>query len=276
MTQKKSQVVRSVPVALTVAGSDNSGGAGIQADLKTFNRLGVYGCTAVTCVVAEHPGRVLSIHPVPPARVREQLDLTFEAFPVAAVKTGMLHSASVVEQLISFWESQPNASRTKPPLVVDPVMVATSGTLLMKPSAVQMIIKSLIPKAACVTPNLDEARVLLGSEVALDTIRDMEAAAKRAFDLWGVPFLIKGGHLQGELAVDVLFDGKKIHRFSGKRCSGVSTHGTGCTFSAAMTAQLAKGMSLVQACRRAKMFVNRAIHSHFQIGTYTPLNHIQR
>jgi hydroxymethylpyrimidine/phosphomethylpyrimidine kinase len=269
MSIRSKELKRNIPVALTVAGSDNSGGAGIQADLKTMSRLGVYGCSAVTCVVAEHPGRVLNITPIPAARVRDQIELTAEAFPVAAMKTGMLYSGSIIAAIAAWLEDQ----QSPPALVVDPVMVATSGGLLLKKSAIRVMCNRLLPQAACVTPNLDEAAVLLDRQ--LKTLADVEAACVDAFECWGVPFLIKGGHLGGKAAVDVLYDGKKFTHLSSERISRIHTHGTGCTFSAAMTAGLASGLSLVSAARRAKRFTTRAIKEHFRLGAYTPLNHLQ-
>jgi hydroxymethylpyrimidine/phosphomethylpyrimidine kinase len=270
MPRLSTQSSRRIPVVLTVAGSDNSGGAGIQADLKTMSRMGVYGCSAVTCVVAEHPGAVRGIHPVPRGMVGEQIAMTAEAFPVAAVKTGMLYS----EGLIS--EVGERLARHLPgvPLVVDPVMVASSGQLLFRPSAVRKLSCTLFPLAACVTPNLDETRTLLGHEVS--GIRAMESAAWEAFDRWGVPFLIKGGHGKGREAVDILFDGSELTRFSSPRLKIRDTHGTGCTFSAAIASGLARGLGLIKAIRNGKEFVHRAMARHYRIGEFSALDHLQR
>lgn len=269
MRKKTHGRTRDVPVALTVAGSDNSGGAGIQADLKTMTRLGVYGCSAVTCVVAEHPDRVESIMPIPAARVLEQMRMTAEAFPIHAMKTGMLYSRTIIATVADWLDH----CERPPHLVVDPVMVATSGGKLLQPRAVKELKDRLLPQAACVTPNLDEASVLLDAEIR--TLKEMEAACEAAFEQWRVPFLIKGGHLQGEKAVDVLYDGNRHTHLASERVPGVHTHGTGCTFSAAISAGLASGLPLTRACRRAKRYVTRAIRDHYRIGSYTPLNHIQ-
>jgi hydroxymethylpyrimidine/phosphomethylpyrimidine kinase len=259
---------RKVPVTLTIAGSDNSGGAGIQADLKTFTRYGVYGTTAVTCVVAEHPGRVSRITAEPPAMVAEQIRLVFEAFPVAAAKTGMLFSAGIIRSV-----AREMRRRKKTKLVVDPVMVATSGAVLLKPDAERALARELFPLAAVVTPNLDEAARLLGRK-----LKTAEAAEEAAIELakqWKVPFLVKGGHLKLDVAGDYLaWPNGKTRVFSARRVRGVETHGTGCTYSAAICAGLAKGNSLEAAVANAKRFITRAIQRHLKIGRYTPLNHL--
>ena len=259
-------VNRKVPVTLTMAGSDNSGGAGIQADLKTFTRHGVYGTTAVTCVVAEHPGRVSRITAVEPFMVAEQIRLVFEAFPVAAAKTGMLFSSGIIRAV-----AKEMRRRRKVKLVVDPVMVATSGAPLLKPEAERALARELFSLAAVVTPNLDEAARLLGRK--LKTPQAAKEAAKELARNWQVPFLVKGGHLKREAAADYLaWPNGKLRVFSAKRVRGVETHGTGCTYSAAICAGLARGLSLESAVAKAKGFITRAIRRHLKIGRYTPLN----
>src|SRR5215210_2949616 len=181
------------PVALTIAGSDNSAGAGAQADLKTFTALGVYGLTAITCVVAEVPGKVSAIQPVASEIVAEQIQLSLGAFPVAAVKTGMLYSREIIATVCDVLEKLPLAAR--PPLVVDPVMVATSGDLLLQRDAVELYQTRLFPKAALVTPNLDEARELVGRSI--DNREEMERAGKELAERFGCAWLLKGGHLRG-------------------------------------------------------------------------------
>lgn len=258
---------RNVPVALTIAGSDNSGGAGLQADLKTFSALGVFGTTAVTCVVAEHPGRVLSIEPLPPFRVTEQIRLTAEAFPVAALKTGMLYSREIIEAVAAALE----ADLPRVPLVVDPVMVASSGAVLLRPDAVAALERLLLPRAALVTPNRDEAELLLGAPIRdLASVRN---AARALADKYGVPFLVKGGHLQTAEALDVLSDGRTEWSYSEPRIPGANPHGTGCTFSAAVAAALAKGIALPEAVGIGKRFITRAIARRFRYGEYDLLNH---
>jgi hydroxymethylpyrimidine/phosphomethylpyrimidine kinase len=261
---------RQVPVVLSIAGSDNSGGAGIQADLKTFTTLGVYGTTALTCVVAEHPGKVKSITPIPVKAVREQIDLVFEAFSVAAVKTGMLYSAEIIEAVVASLKVR---KKKKPfALVIDPVMVATSGALLLKEDALQALQKRLLPLADLVTPNLDEVEVLLGHPIR--NLAEAQEAAVFAQQIWRVPFLIKGGHLKLSQATDFLFDGKTMHTYQAPTVRGVKTHGNGCTFSAAITAELAKGKALHAAVSSGKKFITRAIRQHFCLGKYQPLNQL--
>lgn len=250
----------SAPVAMTVAGSDCSSGAGLQADLKTFSALGVYGLTAVTCVVAEIPGKVTRIQPVVRPVLEEQLRLLLEGFPVAAVKTGMLFSRPLIEAVAVALTSQEGGRR--PALVVDPVMVATSGDPLLQRSAVRAFERRLFPLAAVITPNLDEAAVLLGREVR--SVRGLEPAAAELRDRYGCAVLLKGGHLRGKTAVDVLADGEGILRLEAAYVSGVATHGTGCTYSAAIAAGLAHGNSLRAAVAGAKEYVSRAIGQPFR------------
>lgn len=263
------------PVALTIAGSDNSAGAGAQADLKTFGALGVYGLTAITCVVAEVPGRVSAIQAIDPGVVGEQIRLGFDAFPVAAVKTGLLHSRAIMEAVCDSLEQLFARRSPRPPLVVDPVMVATSGDPLLKSDAVAVYIDRLFKLAALVTPNLDEVRALLGRPVA--TLVEMEIAGRELVEKFGAPFLLKGGHLQGDEAADLLFAGGEARKFTAPFVPGVATHGTGCTYSAAIAAGLAKGLPLDDAVAEAKRFVTRAIAGHFKWprggGSTAALNH---
>ena len=259
---------RDVTVCLTIAGSDNSGGAGIQADLKTFTRLGVYGTSALTCVVAEHPGWVSRIAAVEPRMVAEQMKLVFEAFPVGAVKTGMLFSSGIIRQV-----AKQLGKRRGLKLVVDPVMVATSGAALLRPEAERAMARFLFPKAALVTPNLDEAARLVGRR--LKNPEEVKEAARELAKKWKVPFLVKGGHLLLARAEDYLaWPNGKLRTFSAIRCKGVATHGTGCTYSAAICAGLAMGFSLEKAVGIGKKFITRAIRNHLRLGRYTPLNHL--
>jgi len=256
------------PVALTIAGSDCSAGAGLQADLKTFTALGVYGLTAVTCVVAEVPGRVSRIEAVDPENVREQIELCLRNFPVGAIKTGLLFSAEIVELVGSTLEKLVPTI----PLVVDPVMVATSGDLLLQPQAIELYRTKLFPRATLVTPNLAETAALLGKPV-----RDrsaMREAGRQLSEQFGSGFLIKGGHLGGGKSVDLLIGREGEREFAAGFVPGVSTHGTGCTYSAAITAGLAQGDFLEQAIARGKEFVSRAIREHFAWGKIHALNHL--
>ncbi len=243
---------RPVPVALTIAGSDCSSGAGLQADLKTFGALGVYGLTVVTCVVAEVPGRVSRISPVEAGIVREQIELLLAHFPVGAIKTGLLCSPEIVEMVASVLEGAPDI-----PLIVDPVMVATSGDALLQPAAVEIYRQRLFPRAMLVTPNMAETAALIGTPVS--NLSEMRAAGEQLARKFGTRFLIKGGHLAGEKAIDLLCDGDRFMEFSAPLVKGVSTHGTGCTYSAAIAARLASGDDLHAAIAQAKEFVSRAI-----------------
>jgi len=267
----------SPPVALTIAGSDNSAGAGAQADLKTFSALGVYGVTAITCVVAEVPGRVSAIQAIDASIVREQIVLSFAAYPVAALKTGLLHSKKIIDTVCDAMEEIfTQGASSRPALVVDPVMVATSGDPLLNEDAVAVYTERLFKLATLVTPNLDEVRALLGRSVT--TVDEMKTAGKELAEMYGTAFLLKGGHLRGsEAATDLLFTGFGIEGFSAPFVPGVATHGTGCTYSAAITAGLAKGLPLPDAIAEAKSFVTRAITNHFAWqrdgGVTAALNH---
>jgi hydroxymethylpyrimidine/phosphomethylpyrimidine kinase len=252
----------SPPVALTIAGSDNSAGAGAQADLKTFTAHRVYGLTALTCVVAEVPGQVSRIAPVELAVVREQVRLSLAAYPVAAIKTGMLHSREVIELVAELYGGLAPAAR--PPLVVDPVMVATSGARLLPADAVAAYAARLFPLATLVTPNLDEARVLLGG-AEIETPAAMRDAGRELSARFGSGFLMKGGHFGGEDAIDWLCaaDGS-AHELRAPFTRGIATHGTGCTYSAAVTAGLAIGLGLEAAVQGAKSYVSAALAGFFR------------
>jgi hydroxymethylpyrimidine/phosphomethylpyrimidine kinase len=245
------------PVALTIAGSDNSSGAGIQADLKTFGAFGVYGLTAVTCVVSEIPGKVEMVHAVTPALLRSQIRILFEAYPIAAVKTGMLYSRALLRVV-----SEELADRLGMfHLVVDPVMVASSGDPLLKKDSVRAYEEELLPLADVITPNLDEAAVLLGRKIT--TRSAMVPAAEELRVKYGAAVLLKGGHLRGRDAVDVLCDRRGTKEFTLRRLSGCETHGSGCTLSAALAAGLARGQSLPTAVAGAKKFLHDAIARPF-------------
>ena len=251
----------SAPVALTIAGSDCSAGAGLQADLKTFSAHGVYGLTAVTCVVAEVPGIVTRIQAVDAATFADQLRLLLEAFPVAAVKTGMLYSREIIELTAAALGSL----KVRPKLVIDPVMVATSGDALVRDDAVDAYIRLLFPMADLITPNMDEASVLLGQRITRTS--QLHAAADVLRSKYGCPVLIKGGHLKGAEALDVLRDAAGFAEYRAPFVPGVSTHGTGCTFSAAIAAGLATGRSLREAVKAGKRYVTRAIGQSFRWGS---------
>jgi len=269
---RRSQSAATVPVALTIAGSDSSAGAGVQADLKTFSALGVYGLTAVSCVVAEIPGKVSRIEPVSAALVREQINVLAESFPIAAIKTGLLYSRQIIKAVA---RAIVDFRGDRIPLIVDPVMIATSGDRLLEPPAVEAYETELFPLAALITPNLDEAAWLL--ETKIKDRQSMEKAVRALAKKYRVSVLLKGGHLTGRAAVDLLFAGNKLTEFSAPFVRGLATHGTGCTYSAAITAGLASGLSLEDAICRAKKFVTQSIRGRFRWAsrgkTLDALNH---
>jgi hydroxymethylpyrimidine/phosphomethylpyrimidine kinase len=252
-----------VPVALTIAGSDSSAGAGIQADLKTFGALGVYGLTAITCIVAETPGLVSEIEALSAELICAQMEVLLKSFPVAAIKTGLLFSGEIVSAVARTLRA--HAARATSTLVVDPVMVATSGDLLVRDDAVGAYERELFPLAALVTPNLDEATRLLGEPIG--DLQAMRTAGARLTEKYRIPVLLKGGHLSGPDAIDLLFVAGNVVEFPAPFSRGIATHGTGCTYSAAITAGLASGLSLEGAVRRAKKFVTATIAQHLSWET---------
>lgn len=256
---------KGMPIALTIAGSDSGGGAGIQADLKTFASLGVHGVSAITCVTAQNPKRVLGIEPCKPEIVRRQLEAVFEELPPGAAKTGMLFSAANIRAVAKFFEAHREI-----PLVVDPVMVSTSGARLLQAPAVRLLQSQLLPLAAIVTPNLSEAAILTGG--ALETIEDMRHAAREIYERYGCAALVKGGHLQNSReAADIFFDGTNELLLQAPFVKGVRTHGTGCTYSAAITAFLSRGEPMSQAVARAKEYISQAIAQSRAVGKHSVL-----
>lgn len=251
-------------IALSVAGSDSGGGAGIQADLKTFRAIGVFGTNAITCITAQNPDRISAVQPLAPRLVAEQMDRIFETFPVGAAKTGMLYDRAIIEAVARGF-----TRRKFHKLVVDPVMVASSGARLLKHDAIKALTTRLFPLAAVVTPNVMEVEVLLQDSIGtLDEQRDAARFLTRKF---GVPFLVKGGHMPGKQTVDVLFDGKHFHEYCAAKVPNIKTHGTGCIFSAAIAANLALGRSLPESVASAKRFVTTAIRGAVKIGKFTAL-----
>jgi hydroxymethylpyrimidine/phosphomethylpyrimidine kinase len=259
---RRSESVATVPIALTVAGSDCSAGAGIQADLKTFTALGVYGLTAVTCIVAEVPRKVSRIEPVTATMVREQIEVLLRNFGVGAIKTGLLGSAEIVSAVAQAIQDTEKKTARPIPFVIDPVMIATSGDNLLGPGTVESYKNELFPLATLITPNLDEASLLL--ETTIKDEKQMENAAKALAKKYRASILLKGGHLRGDNAIDLLFHHGELTAFSAPFVRGVETHGTGCTYSAAITAGLASGFSLEQAINRAKKFVTQSIARRFR------------
>jgi hydroxymethylpyrimidine/phosphomethylpyrimidine kinase len=261
------------PVAVTIAGSDNSGGAGIQADLKTFTHFEVYAQTVITCVVAEVPGKVCSIQAIEPEVIRDQLHLSLTYFPVRAIKTGMLYSREIIAMVCNAFEALPQDQR--PFLVVDPVMVAASGHPLVQSDAIEQYRSRLFPLANLITPNLDEAATILATK--LGTFRQMRAAATELYEKFRVPFLLKGGHLKSAEAVDLLIDGDGTHQFSEPYQYGIQTHGTGCAYSAAIAANVALGLTLREAVGVAKTYITHAIRDSYhwktRAGAVSALRH---
>ena len=252
-----------IPVAATIAGSDNSTGAGIQADLKTFTHFKVYAQTVITCVVAEVPGKVCSIQPVELGVIRDQINLSLTHFPVRAVKIGMLFLSEIVDLICDVFEKLPPDRR--PFLVVDPVMIATSGDPLMQSAALERYTSRLFPLANLITPNLDEAATILATK--LESLREMSGAANELYQKFRVPILLKGGHFKSAEAIDILIDGDAMYQFSEPYQHGIPTHGTGCTYSAAIAANIALGLTLKEAVGAAKKYVTRAIRDSFHWKT---------
>jgi len=257
-------VGKQIPVALTIAGSDSGGGAGIQADLKTFAALGVHGASAITCLTAQNPKRVLRIEPVSPEMLRRQIIAIFEELPPAATKTGMLFTAENVRGVAEFFRTLP--SRQRGLLIVDPVLVSTSGTRLLEPKGLKILKEKLLPLATLVTPNLSEAEILSGQKIS--TVAQMDAAAQKIHSRFGCAVLVKGGHLRNsKMATDLFFDGKNKFALSAPFVKRVKTHGTGCVYSAAICAALAQGKDLPQAVHLGKKFVTRAIEGSHRVGS---------
>jgi hydroxymethylpyrimidine/phosphomethylpyrimidine kinase len=256
------------PIALTIAGSDPSGGAGIQADLKTFHQFGVYGEAVITLLTVQNTVRVSRVEVMQPTLVLEQLAAVLEDIPPGAAKTGGLGSAENVEAVARA------AADFTFPLVVDPVMVTKHGVSLLPDAAVVAIRERLLARAFLVTPNIPEIEALTGMKVT--TPQDARLAACRLRELGAKAVLVKGGHMKGD-AIDLLFDGVQFHELPAPRLSTPHTHGTGCTYAAAITAGLAQGLSLVDAVTRAKWYIHEAIRTNPGLGKGCgPVNHHAR
>ena len=247
-----------VATALTIAGSDSGGGAGIQADLKTFAALGVYGASAITAITAQNTCGVEAVQAVDPEIVAAQIRSVALDIPVAAAKTGMLFSGDIIHAVAVAVQTARLGH-----LVVDPVMVATSGDRLLRPEAEASLKNEVIPLAAVVTPNLAEAEVLTGSKV--HTLDDMRAAAESLVADGAAAVVVKGGHAMTK-ATDVFYDGERMELLEGVVVETTSTHGTGCTFSAAICAYLARGADLLEAVRRAKRYLTGALQNASPLG----------
>ncbi len=247
-----------IPRALTIAGSDSGGGAGIQADLKTFSALGVFGMSALTALTAQNTTGVFAVHEVPPEVVAAQIDAVVEDIGVDAAKTGMLSSAPIIEAVADRVRHHRIGN-----LVVDPVMVAKSGAPLLRPEAQEALRREILPLATVLTPNLPEAEALLGR--AIRDLAGMREAARALRDLGPRAVLVKGGHLQGD-AVDVFYDGEEFEELRAPRVPSPHTHGTGCVLSAAIAASLSRGLPVQEAVRRGKEFVTEAIRHGLPLG----------
>jgi hydroxymethylpyrimidine/phosphomethylpyrimidine kinase len=247
-----------VPKALTVAGSDSGGGAGIQADLKTFSAFQVFGMSVLTAVTAQNSVGVTGVYDLPPEFVAQQLDAVLDDFGADAVKVGMLSTAAIIRTVAGRLKTQGQT-----PIVLDPVMIAKSGDPLLQPDARAALIEAMLPVATVVTPNLHEAAVLAGLPVTTEA--DMQEAARRIHARGPRHVLVKGGHLE-DSATDILYDGRAFTRFPAPRLASANTHGTGCTLSAAIAAGLAHGRPLVTAIGEAKAYVTAAIREGFQVG----------
>lgn len=253
---------------LTVAGSDSGGGAGIQADLKTITLLGSYGASVLTALTAQNTRGVHSIHGLPPSFVKDQLQAVLSDLPIDVIKTGMLHTPAIISLLAEQLSEQPRLL----PAVIDPVMVAKGGAHLLERDAVTVFVQELLPQAYLLTPNLPEAERLLNRRIT--TIAAMEQAARDLHALGAANVLVKGGHLTGAEAQDILFDGSTIHRFTADRIFTSATHGTGCSYASAIASLLAQGEPLTEAVRRAKQFITNAIRLARPMGKgHGPVNH---
>ena len=243
---------------LSIAGSDCSGGAGIQADLKTFSAHGVFGMSVIVSVVAENTSRVIDIQDVTPDMIKKQIDAVFEDIEVDAVKIGMLSTPqcmrAVAEKLMEYKPAN---------VVIDPVMYAKNGCPLMEPAAIDTLIKTIIPLADILTPNIPEAEKI--ADMQIFSVADMETAAEKICSMGCKSIVVKGGHATGS-ALDVLFDGKNFYHFETPRIATKNTHGTGCTFSSAIASQLANGLSVKEAVQKAKAYVTTAIEHSLAIG----------
>ncbi|HIJ86972.1 MAG TPA: bifunctional hydroxymethylpyrimidine kinase/phosphomethylpyrimidine kinase [Desulfuromonadales bacterium] len=253
---------------LSVAGSDSGGGAGMQADLKTITLLGSYAATVLTALTAQNTRGVSSIHGLPPSFMRDQLDAVLNDIPIDVIKTGMLHTPAMIAALAE----RLGERKVLIPLVIDPVMIAKGGAPLLEREAVQVFSDLLLPLAYLLTPNVPEAERLLGRTIKNE--QDMEQAARDLHQMGAANVLVKGGHLSGRTATDVLFDGSRCHHFSSERMFTTNTHGTGCSYASAIATLLAQGEPLLIAVERAKTFITSAIRSARSLGKgHSPVNH---
>jgi len=257
---------KNIPVALTIAGSDSGGGAGIQADLKTFAGLNVHGTSVITCVTAQNPKRIVAVQACTANLVGKQLQALFAEFRPRAIKTGMLYTAEIVQTVARFLRRHGKGIS----LVVDPVAVATSGRSLLKTEAAEALQRELLPLATLMTPNLPETETIVGNRIREP--EEMRRAARLLRERFGCAVLVKGGHLKGAReAVDIFYDGRDELMLSAPFMNGLTLHGTGCTYSAAITAFLARGCSLAEAVTRGKDYITRAIAVSRRVGSHAAL-----
>lgn len=250
---------KKISVALTIAGSDSGGGAGIQADLRTFERFGVHGTSAITCVTAQNPKKVSGIYPLKPSEVVAQVKAVFAEHPPSAIKTGMLFSAGIIRAVAEL------LGKSRAPLIVDPVAVASSGAILLKRDALSAMLERLFPLATLVTPNLDEVALIVGHRPR--NAEEMRKAARMIHERFGCAVLVKGGHLRKTAtALDILHDDRGSAEFKAPLRKAATAHGTGCTLSAAITAMLANGADLREAIRGAKRHVSLSIANARRAG----------
>ena len=266
MWKKKGNKAMKIKTALTIAGSDCSGGAGIQADLKTMTMHGVYAMSVITALTAQNTTGVRAIQEVTPDFLQQQMDAVFEDIAPDAVKIGMVSSSELIQVIadrLRYYRAEN--------IIVDPVMVSTSGSSLLKPEAVKTLKDVLLPLSTLITPNIPEARILSG--MLIDSKDDMERAAKAIGDMYNCSVLVKGGHSISD-ANDILYSEGTMQWFAGKRIDNPNTHGTGCTLSSAIASNLAKGFSLTEAVQRAKDYISEALASQLDLGKGSgPMQH---
>ncbi len=256
-------------VALTIAGSDSGGGAGIQADIKTFSACGVYGASVITAVTAQNLDGVRAIQAVDPRVVEAQLQAVLDGYPVKAIKMGMMFNSDIIETVAAVIQEHGRI-----PIVVDPVFAATSGSRLIKPKAVRVLAERVFPLAVLITPNLPEAEFLCGRKIS--SLDELRQAGETLYKKYQVPFLMKGGHLPGR-AIDLLLDRRGVREYAADMVRSVNSHGSGCTFSAAIAAYLARGRSLRVAVAEAKAFITASLsRPHYLRPGTRVINHFHR
>ena len=255
------------PVVITIAGSDSGGGAGIQADIKAITATGGFAASAITCLTAQNPDSVSAVEALPAEFIRQQLEQVVSFFDVSAIKTGMLFNREIIDTVSHFIESHPTIQT-----VIDPVMVATSGAVLLQPDAIHSISKKLLPKGTLITPNLDEAGLLLGKEIK--TLSDAEDAAKELQKKYTTNVLLKGGHLEGSFLQDILVDLQgESSIFESKRIESINTHGSGCTLSSAIATYLAQGLPVVNAIGEALIYLRQTMQRPIFLNGIPYINH---